>query len=311
MSGELAAAVVGGLVPAGLIGLWLGCRGQLLDPGRPAGSPPGLLARTRAVLASPALAGRWAAAAAAGVLVLLLTRWPVAAAGTAALVIAWPGLFGATADGRAAIARLEALAGWAESLKDTIAGAAGLEAAIPASIDAASPLIRAQLVALAGRLRSRTPMDQALAQFAEELDNPSADLIVAALIVNSRLRGPGLQHTLEALSGSAREELDMQRRIEAQRRGIRRGVQMVIAITLVFAVGLGTLSRQYVAPYGTPAGQVALAVVVAIFAAGFAWLRSLSRAETPERILSGRPGTAGPGRGAEVPVPADLGGGGR
>jgi len=66
-----------------------------------------------------------------------------------------------------------------------------------------------------------------------------------------------------------------------------------------------------VAPYGTPAGQVALAVVVAIFAAGFAWLRSLSRAETPERILSGRPAAAGRGRGAEVPVPADVGGGGR
>ena len=280
-AGLLQAAAVGASLPAALLLFAVGLRG------RPAGAPlpPGRAARLRAMLSSPALAGRWAGGVVAGLAVLLLTRWPVAAAGIAALVVAWPLLFGAAGDVRAQIARLEALAAWAESLKDTIAGAIGLEAAIPRSIDVASPLIRPHLVRLAGRLRSRAPIDQALAQFADELDNPSADLIIAALIVNAKLRGPGLHQTLEALSRSAREELDMQRRVEVQRRGIRRGAQLVVAITVVFAVGLGALSRQYVAPYGTPAGQAMLAVVIGIFAVGFGWLRTLSRADLPDRFI--------------------------
>jgi Flp pilus assembly protein TadB len=281
--GLLLAAAAGAVVAAGLVVLAVEVRGRE-DRGP---VPPGLAMRLRHALSTPALASRWAGSVVAGVVVLLLTRWPVAAAGIAALVLAWPALFGATADVRAQIARLEALAAWAESLKDTIAGAIGLEAAIPRSIDVASPLIRAQLVRLTGRLRSRMPIDQALGRFADELDNPSADLIIAALMVNARLRGPGLHQTLDALSRSAREELDMQRRVEAQRRGIRRGAQLVVAITVVFAVGLGALSRQYVAPYGSPTGQLVLAAVIGIFAAGFGWLRALSRADLPDRFLGG------------------------
>jgi hypothetical protein len=296
-AGLLLAVVVGAAIPAGLLLLAAGLRGR--PDGTPA--PPSPAVTLRRVLSSPALAGRWGGALAAGLVVLLLTRWPVAAAGIAALVAAWPALFGAAGDARAQVARLEALAAWAESLKDTIAGAVGLEAAIPRSIDVASPLIRPQLVRLAGRLRSRVPIDQALTRFADELDNPSADLIIAALIVNAKLRGPGLHQTLEALSRSAREELDMQRRVEVQRRGIRRGAQLVVVITVVFAVGLGALSRQYVAPYGSPTGQLMLAVVIGIFGAGFGWLRALSRADLPDRFIGGQLLPVAP---AGLPAPA-------
>ena len=57
----------------------------------------------------------------------------------------------------------------------------------------------------------------ALLRFADDLDDPSADLIVAALVLNARLRGPGLRDVLTALADSAREELDMRRRVEASR----------------------------------------------------------------------------------------------
>jgi len=40
---------------------------------------------------------------------------------------------GGAAEERRAIARLDALASWTESLRDTIAGAVGLEQAIPAA----------------------------------------------------------------------------------------------------------------------------------------------------------------------------------
>jgi hypothetical protein len=48
-------------------------------------------------------------------------------------------------------------------------------------------------------------------------------------------------------------------------------------------------SGSYIAPYGTPAGQVALGVVVAIFAAAFLWMRKLS-AQQPVAPFLARPG---------------------
>jgi hypothetical protein len=80
------------------------------------------------------LTTRTAVAVLAGAAVLVVTRWPMAAIGTGALVLAWNGLAGGAAEERRGMARLEGLAAWAESLRDTIAGAVGLEQAIPASL---------------------------------------------------------------------------------------------------------------------------------------------------------------------------------
>ena len=131
-----------------------------------------------------------------GVLLLLLTRWIVLAVAGGCLVFLWPMLFGGTRQEKLAAAKIEALAAWAESLRDTIAGAVGLEQAIPSTVYAASPAIRPTLILLADRMRMRVPLGVALRQFADELDDPTADLIVSALIMNARLRGPRLRHHL-------------------------------------------------------------------------------------------------------------------
>jgi Flp pilus assembly protein TadB len=90
---------------------------------------------------------------------------------------------------------------------------------------------------------------------------------------------------LTALAVSAREELDMRRRIDAERRSTRRSVQIVVGITVGVAAMLVLLNRQYVAPYGSFVGQVVLTVVIALFAAGVAWLRRLARVQNAERFL--------------------------
>ena len=127
---------------------------------------------------------------------------------------------------------MEALAAWTESLRDTIAGAVGLEQAIPATAYAAAPAIRPQLLTLVDRLRVRVPLPDALQRFADDLDDPSADIIVAALILNARLRGPGLREVLGSLAESAREELDMRQRVAAGRASTRRCVQIVMVFSL-------------------------------------------------------------------------------
>lgn len=220
-----------------------------------------------------------------GFVLLIWTRWPVLAVATGLLVFFAPALFGGGANEKRAIARLEGLAGWTESLRDTIAGAVGLEQAIPATAYAASPSISPQLIALADRLRVRTPLPTALQRFADDLDDPSADLIVAALMLNARLRGPGLRDVLTSLAHSAREELEMRRRVVASRASTRRSVQIVVAISVSFVLGLSLFNRDYVEPYSSFLGQMVLLIVLGLFAAGFMWMRSLSVFELPARFL--------------------------
>ena len=289
MSAQTLMALV---VFAGLGGsIWLfvvACAGLAPAPGR---------GYVRARL-GPVLTPRTGSAVAVGTAVAVLTRWPVAALAAAALTWWWPRLFGGAAAAQSAIARLEALAGWTESLKDTVAGAVGLEEAIPASAAAAGEPIRAQVTGLAERLRGREAMPDALAAFAVDLDDPSADLVVAALILNARLRGPGLRATLEALAVSTREELDMRRRVEAGRRALRTGVKIITGITVAFLGALALLSSSYLDPYDTPLGQLVLLVVASVFAAAFAWLRALSDISVPERILTRADTLAVPRKGA-------------
>lgn len=255
------------------------------EQSRVAASTPSALARLRA------LGTRLPAAVLIGLLVLLLTGWAVAALATAGLILGWNALFGGASGERAGIAKIEALAAWTESLRDTVAGAVGLEQAIPTTAYAASPVIAQELMAMADRLRVRVPLPVALQRFAEEMDDASADLIIAALILNSRLRGPGLRDVLTALAESARAELDMRQRVNAGRKSTQRSVQIVVGVTVAFVVGLAIFNPTYVAPYGTPFGQVMLVVVMSLFAAGILWLRRLSRFEMPARFLHFRPAT--------------------
>ena len=250
---------------------------------------------------------RGATALVLGALTLLATRWVVAGIGVALLALGWRSLGGAASE-RKAIARLEGLAAWTESLRDTIAGAVGLEQAIPSSLRAAAPSLQEPLARLVDRLHTRTPMPEALRRFADDLDDPGADLIIAALIINSRLRGPGLRDLLGGLSTSVREELDMRRKINADRRATRRSVQIVVIVAVAVALLLGVFNHSYVEIYDAPLGQVVLLVVAGFYAAGFFWLRKLARFDAPERLLS-EPLAAGAALGAPETVAGWRGGG--
>ena len=234
---------------------------------------------------------RGAIAVIVGILVLLITRWVVAGIGMALLAYSWHSLSGAASE-RKAMARLEGLATWTELLRDTIAGAVGLEQAIPASIRVADGSIREPLARLVDRLHTRVPMHVALRRFAEDLDDPSADMIIAALIINSRLRGPGLRDLLGALADSVREELDMRRKINSSRRSTRRSVQIVIAVSVLMAIFLAVLDHRFLEPYDSVFGQLVLAVIVGIYALGIIWLRKLARFDMPQRLLGTASSTA-------------------
>jgi len=280
----LMALICGGL-GAAVVLLAVAVRGATPNPTR----PDGRLGKTVARLREPALTIRLGAAALAAAVTLVLTGWPVAALGLGGLVGFWPLLFGGLRDEQQQIERLEALVIWTESLRDTVSGASSLEQAIPVTAQNAPPVIRPALIRLVGHLRGQLPLDRALLKLAEWLDDSSADLVLAALILNAQRRGDGLAQVLSGLSVAAREELEMRRRVSNKRAGLRRSVQLIVLITIAFAVFLVTFGGDYVKPYDSAAGQVALAVVLGIFALGFAWMRQLSQ-PTPLMPFLSRPG---------------------
>ena len=198
--------------------------------------------------------GRLVAGLAVGLALLILTRWVVMAAAGGVLVIVWPMLFGGAKEEKHSSAKVEALATWAESLRDTIAGAVGLEQAIPATVHASAPVIREDLALLADRMRVRVPLSTALRQFADSLGDPTADLIVSALIMNARLRGPGLRQLLGALADTARSELDMRQRVSASRAGTRRSARRLLDRHHVGPGGLQPQLRGSLLQCAGPAG---------------------------------------------------------
>lgn len=255
-------------------------------------APPALRRTPRAVtlarsLSGPMLGLRLAAGLVAGIGVELATNWPVAAVAIAALIIGWPAIFGAAGATRNRIAQLEALALWTESLKDLVAGATGLHEAIPASVETAAPILQRPLGKLTGLLKAREPLPVALEQLAADLADPTADLVIAALIMNAKARGPGLAASLERLAESAREELELRRRIDASRRGGRRNLRIIITMVVVMAGLMAfVFPPAFSHPYRTPVGQAVLLVVFGIFAACFAWIRRLSDPDVPETFLT-------------------------
>jgi Flp pilus assembly protein TadB len=276
----LLAALICGGIGASVLLLAVAVRGTVADPTRPPNRLQVLLKGPR----SPLLMLRLTAGLLLAVLIFVVTRWPVAAVGLGGLVAFWPALMGGSKSEQQQIVRLEAVVTWCEALRDTTAGHAGLEQAIPATAQNAAPAIRPALLRLTGQLRSKVPLEQALQDLAEQL-NHSADLIIAALQMNVRTRGDGLVGVLTNLAIAGREELDLRRKITASRAGDRRAVQLMLGIVLAVATFLVLFSHTYTAPYRSVAGQVALAVVMGLFATSFAWIRKLASAKPATPFL--------------------------
>jgi Flp pilus assembly protein TadB len=242
--------------------------------------------RVRAARPRPGWASlRWAVAGAAGCATAATTGWVALGAGVAASVIGLPAM--TRADTRAAtqIDRVEAVEEWTRRLADVLAIGVGLEQAIQTAARTAPEPIADEVTTLSARLAARNSTESALRRFADDLDDPTADLVVAALILASRRRGPGVSAALAAIAESVAEEVAARRRIEADRAKPRATARAVTMIT-VGIVGMGLINRGYTAPYGTSVGQVVLAATFGFFGAALWWMHSMTRTTRPVRMLA-------------------------
>lgn len=228
-------------------------------------------------------------AVAAGVVAGALTTWPVAAVLTTAALLTLPGLLGPDRKAAQRMTRTEALATWTEMLRDTLSAAAGLEQTILATADIAPATLEPEMRRLASVIRSGSPLPGALRAFAEEVDDPLADVVVAALVTAAEQQAGQLAPLLSELAESAREQVAMRERVDAGRASVRTGVRVTVIVTLGMAVGLVVFNRPYLDPFNTLTGQAVLAVVGLLFVVSFTYLSAIGRVEEPIRLMSSAP----------------------
>ena len=232
------------------------------------------------------LPARLARAGVAGLIIGLLTRWPVGVIGGAALGFFASDLLAGRGQRSAEVDRSAAIASWTEMLRDTMAAAAGLEQAIVTTAPLAPAPIRPQIRALIVRLE-RQRLAPALSQLADDLADPTADLVVSALTLAASGEAQDLSDLLGSLAGAARDNATMRLKMEAWRARTRTSVRIITTVTVCMALLLVVLNRSYLSPFDTAAGQAVLLAVVACFAGGLWWLASMARYAAPERFVIG------------------------
>jgi Flp pilus assembly protein TadB len=220
---------------------------------------------------------RAAVAVACAALVAVLTRWPVGAVLAAVAAYALPAALGSDRRHRQTLARTEAVASWAEMLRDNLSAAAGLEQTIVATAPLAPAAVREQIGEVAAGLRLGTRLPVVLAELHERIDDPTGRLVVRALQQAAQRQSRQLAELLSELAARARARANLRLRIAPGHARIRTNARIIVGFTLAMAAGLVLLNRPFLAPYETVTGQLVLIVVGLVFGAGFAGIARLAR----------------------------------
>lgn len=267
------AAVFGALAGGGFFVAALGLRGQSGDRGqrpKPHRQPLDLSSR----ILVPGLAA---------LLALAVTGWVVGAAAAAGTAVAVPAVARRAAERRRRRTVSNAVIVWVEMLRDAVVAGRGLGEALAITATLAPPPIRPATLALRSRA-ARGPLPPALRAFADELDDPTADLLAAALTLAAVREVRDFADLLGTLATTARERVRLAETADAGRAGIRTTARCITAVAAVAVLLFSVASPDYMAPFGTTGGQIALAVTFALFAAGGWGLHRLGEPPATERL---------------------------
>jgi Flp pilus assembly protein TadB len=269
------AGLAGGLLIAGLAMLVLELVRRAPEPGLPRMRMSFRLDRR--------FRNRLLIAACCGIAALALTRWPVAMIAAVLAVLFLPRVT-SSRPARQRAAMLEGLEQWTRRLSDMLTASRGLEDALETSARQAPAAVAQAVSALSRRLAARTDTEAALRAFADDLNDPAGDRIAAALIIATGRRGGAARDVLNALAVMLARDVAMRREIEAERVQHRTTVKWLTFFVVGFTA-FAAANRSYSAPYGTVPGQVVMALVVALYAGGLAWLQHLGAIPVPGRFL--------------------------
>lgn len=270
------AALIGAGVGAGLLLIVTGLRR------RPTTLPGGRRLLDRAGITTT----RALAAAAAGLVVAVLTGWPVGGLLAAVAALTLPQALGPDRAGQRRQAVMEAVAAWAEDLAGTMRAARGLDQAVMQTAATAPTALAVPLSALAAQLRAGVPLQRALSGFADELADPTVDLIVAVLLYAATRPARDIATSLDAVAVTVRRQAAARMRIAAARARSRSAARIVTTIIVTVVVGTQLLAGDFLAGYASVEGQIRLALLGAGAAGCLYWMHRLSQIADLPRILT-------------------------
>lgn len=180
---------------------------------------------------------------------------------------------------------VEALAVWTEQLRDTMAGARGLEQALSATAATAPDPLRPAVQRLSSRL-GMMPLPRALKGLATDVDHPLADFVTAALIVAAENHVRDLVSLLSHLAECCRDDVRMRTRVWVARARLRSAVRIISVVIVAFVAGLVLLQRDYLRAYASGTGVVVLSVIGGLFVSSLSLLARLGRFESVSRFVA-------------------------
>jgi len=182
---------------------------------------------------------------------------------------------------------VESIAVWTEMLRDTLGASSGLEQALIASADRAPVTLEEPLRRMVAHLRYGS-LEDAMREFAESIDHPVCDFVVAALVMASRGSVRDLGALLTRLSESTRDECAVHLRVWVSRARSRTSVRIIAGSVSAFVVGLLVLNPSYLAPYASADGMIVLGVIATLFAIAHLALLRIAKMSRPSRFVSVR-----------------------
>lgn len=288
----LAALLAGGCLAASLTVLVAALR-QGPEPSRaPARPAAPWLDRFRRMALNRAQRRGLAIWAGVGLGVWIVTGWPVAGIAVTVAGLWLPWLLGSARVVQDRLASVEALETWCRRMADTLAGggAIGLAQAIVTTASRVDQPIGPAVRVLAHRLQAdRGDPAMALREFADAVDDRVGDSVAAALLLALHQQSVGIAEVLRQLADGVARDVRARREIEASRAESRQSIRMLLLIQVAL-LGLLALVPTFAAPYGTPAGQVTMALLLAATAALLVWMRRLSLGRRAPRFLAGSAG---------------------
>jgi len=230
-------------------------------------------------------------APAVGVSIFFITRWLLVAVVLSLVFIAVPALKSKQRLRRDERGLADAIATWTEQLRDTLAGAHGLEQAIVATSNHAPAAISSAVRRLSAQIQYGKLSD-GLRRFADDVDHPIADFVSAALITATKYQARDLAQLLGHLAQCAREEGRMRTRIWVGRARTRSSVRIISSVVIGFVAMLVIFNRDYLGVYSSLEGQVMLSLIFIVFGVALIMLDQFSRISTPQRFIRRREAVA-------------------
>jgi hypothetical protein len=218
---------------------------------------------------------------------LIVTGWIVVAVSVALLVAAIPGIGRPYIQTRNEQELVDGIATWTEQLRDTLAGAHGLEQAIVATSVHAPLVLQAHVKKLASFIGYGS-LEDGIRRFGDDLDNSTADFVVAALVTASQHQARDLGMLLTQIAQCARDESKMRSRIWVGRARTRSAIKIIATVIASFVLGLFTFNRTYLQPYSSIQGQVVLSIILGVFAVSLSLMQSMAKIIEPERFVRRR-----------------------